>query len=322
MCIDDKNDKELLKTIEKLESQLLFQRGLFDVIPNPVFIKDADARFVFFNKAYEQAFGMNREDLIGKSVMDLDYLPVEDRINYQKEDLEMIATGSTIRKEIDFIFADQQIHHCLYWSCGMHDADNKTKGLIGFIVDITKQKKTSEELLNKINELKKVKDKIEQITKIDDLTQIPNRRYFLEELKKSVYIAERYRSPLCLLMIDLDDFKLINDSYGHAVGDEVLINFAKILRENCREEDFVARNGGEEFFVINPMTDLEGAKAWAKRLQDEIRNNSVQGIQYSASIGVVQYSENEVLHSFLKRADDMMYKAKKLGKNRICSQDE
>ncbi len=308
--------------LKELENQLLFQKGLLEVIPNPVFIKDANARFVFFNTAYEKAFGINRENLIGKSVMDLEYLPKEDRIKYQKEDIEMIATGSVISKEIDFVFADQKIHHCLYWSCGMQGLDKVGNGLIGFIVDITEQKKTEKELLEKINELNKIRAKIELITKIDDLTQIANRRFFLEELKKSVSIAERYQSPLCLLMLDLDDFKLINDSYGHAMGDEVLIDFATILKESCREEDFVARSGGEEFYVINPMTDLAGAKMWAKRLQDRIRESSVDGIKYTASIGIVEYIENEGMNSFLKRADDMMYKAKELGKNKLCSQDD
>ncbi len=308
--------------LKELESQLLFQKGLLDVIPNPVFIKDDEARFIFFNNAYEKAFGINREDLIGKSVMDLDYLPLEDRIRYQKEDMEMIATGNTINKELDFIFADQKTHHCLYWSCGMRDLDNKGNGLIGFIVDITEQKKTEDELIEKVNELNIIKAKMELISKIDDLTQIANRRFFLEELKKFISVAERHQTSLCMLMIDLDNFKHINDNYGHAVGDEVLINFANILKENCRKEDFVARSGGEEFFVINPMTDLTGAKKWAERLQNKIRKSSVHEINYTASIGIVKYIEKEGFSSFLKRADDMMYKAKDFGKNRICSQGE
>ncbi len=116
---------------------------------------------------------------------------------------------------------------------------------------------------------------IEVISKIDDLTQIPNRRFFMETLKNSVAMSQRHRMPLCLLMIDLDFFKNINDKYGHDVGDSVLVHFAKIIKTTCREEDFPARNGGEEFYIITPMTDLQGAKTLAKRIQDKVRNSQI-----------------------------------------------
>ncbi len=313
---------EEYKLKEKIKGQLLFQQGLLEVLPHPVFIKDGSARFISFNSAYEKAFGINREDLIGKNVMDLDYLPLEDRIQYQKEDMAMIATGAITHREIDFLLADGKIHHCLYWSCGLLDSERKNHGLIGLIVDITEQKKTEQELVDKIKEINEIKAKIETISKIDDLTQIANRRCFMETLKRNISIAERHKSPLCLLMADLDFFKLINDKHGHTIGDKVLVHFAKILKESCRKEDFPARSGGEEFFVITPMTNLSGAKAWAKRMQDKVRKTKVNGITFTISIGVVEYIENEGIHSFLKRADEMMYKAKDLGRDIICIQDK
>jgi PAS domain-containing protein len=116
--------------------QLHLQQTLIDTIPYPVFYKGADARFLGFNRAYEQAFGVVRSDLIGKSVMDLDYLPLADREAYQAEDLATIASAGTVCKPMPIPFADGKLHNTLYYVAGFRNADGTPGGLVGTFSDL------------------------------------------------------------------------------------------------------------------------------------------------------------------------------------------
>lgn len=116
--------------------QLHLQQTLIDTIPYPVFYKGPDARFLGFNRAYEKAFGVHRSDLIGKSVMDLEYLPLEDRIAYQAEDMNTIATTGTVCKTMPIPFADGKVHSTLYYVAGFRNADGSAGGLVGTFSDL------------------------------------------------------------------------------------------------------------------------------------------------------------------------------------------
>jgi len=122
---------------DALADQLLFQQGLVDTLPNPVFFKDADCRFLGCNRAYEQAFGITRQDLIGKTVLELPYLPEAARRAYHEEDLEIIASEGSIARESELEFADSHSHAVLYSVNGFRLADGRPGGLIGVIVDIS-----------------------------------------------------------------------------------------------------------------------------------------------------------------------------------------
>jgi PAS domain S-box-containing protein len=116
--------------------QLHLQQTLIDTIPYPVFYKGADARFLGFNRAYEQAFGVKRSDLIGKSVMDLEYLPLADREAYQAEDLATIASAGTVCKPMPIPFADGKLHNTLYYVAGFRNAGGTPGGLVGTFSDL------------------------------------------------------------------------------------------------------------------------------------------------------------------------------------------
>ena len=131
---------------QALADQSAFQGVLLDTIPNPIFYKGPDTRFLGFNRAYEDTFAVRREDLIGKRVLDLDYLPLTDRLAYQQEDEETIASGGIVRKEMRMPFADGQEHETLYYISGFRKADGSPGGLIGTFVDITEQKLAAREL--------------------------------------------------------------------------------------------------------------------------------------------------------------------------------
>jgi two-component system sensor histidine kinase/response regulator len=137
---------ERVQAEQALADQLAFQRVLLDTIPNPVFYKGADTRFLGFNRAYEQTFAVHREDLVGKRVLDLAYLPEEDRIAYQREDEDTIATAGTVRKEMRMPFADGRMHETLYYVSGFRRSDGSPGGLVGTFVDISEQKATERAL--------------------------------------------------------------------------------------------------------------------------------------------------------------------------------
>jgi len=131
---------------EALADQLVFQDRLIDTLPNPIFIKNSELRFVNVNKAYEQAFGIKREDIIGRTVLDLNYLPMDSRIKYQAEDQRLLDEQDTAHREIKFLFADGHWHHCLYWSTGFGTDRVATRGIVGIIVDISEQKRIARQL--------------------------------------------------------------------------------------------------------------------------------------------------------------------------------
>jgi PAS domain S-box-containing protein len=130
-----------------IRDQLAFQTQLVDAMPNPLFFKGPDARFLGCNAAYERAFGARREDLIGRTVLDLEYLPMDARVAHHDEDVAVIAQGTSINRVLPFTLADGQSHDALYWVTGFRKADGSPGGLVGVIVDISDQKRIEAELV-------------------------------------------------------------------------------------------------------------------------------------------------------------------------------
>ena len=159
----------------------------------------------------------------------------------------------------------------------------------------------------------------------DSLTGLKNRRYFDQRLYEEIAHAKRYRLPLSLLLIDVDHFKIVNDTYGHKIGDEVLKNLSKIILEMVRDSDIVARYGGEEIAIITPNTEKAEAILLAERLRNLVQKSSLANVdatqevvQITISIGVS--SLNLVVmdkDTLVEEADKALYEAKKLGRNRV-----
>ena len=156
---------------------------------------------------------------------------------------------------------------------------------------------------------------------IDSLTGLVNRRAFFERTDSARLLATRLRSPISLMMIDIDHFKRLNDRFGHATGDEALCVFAATARQALRDHDIMGRLGGEEFALVLPGTDMEGALQAAERLRSAIAAAVLptSGNQYSmtVSIGVVVIDPNEHINSALARADHALYAAKSAGRDRV-----
>lgn len=144
----------------------------------------------------------------------------------------------------------------------------------------------------------------------DQLTSLWNSRYFYAKLMKEIEKMKRNQSSLCVAFIDIDDFKIINDTYGHAAGDEVLQSIATILAGNTRESDTVVRWGGDEFVIVFPDTDLECASLFAERLRGMIESNS-NCRQATISVGVLLVQHDVEVAQLLKMVDETLYTAKK-----------
>ncbi|NOT12973.1 MAG: GGDEF domain-containing protein [Methylococcaceae bacterium] len=156
----------------------------------------------------------------------------------------------------------------------------------------------------------------------DSLTGLPNRLAYQERLETELARWKRYRSPLSLIIWDIDHFKGINDNFGHKAGDKVLALIAKQLSSNCRETDFISRFGGEEFIMILPETGKEAALKLANQLRNIIEqtgfNASGTSITITISCGITEFVENDTHESAFDRADKALYQAKQLGRNQCC----
>lgn len=158
----------------------------------------------------------------------------------------------------------------------------------------------------------------------DELTQLPNRRAAIAALNDRLALWEARQEPSSLIMLDIDHFKLVNDSHGHDVGDAVLVALAQRLQTQLRPYDLLARFGGEEFIILLPGMRLEEAAQLAKRLCERLAaapllQQPLQ-LQVTASFGITQLRHGDTLHDWLRRADQAMYKSKRMGRNQCTAQ--
>ncbi len=164
--------------------------------------------------------------------------------------------------------------------------------------------------------------KAETLARIDPLTGLLNRRAFLEQGSALWSTALRHGQPLALIMLDLDHFKSINDQHGHDVGDNCLIATARLLSQQCRTGDILARWGGEEFLLLLPATRLQEALQLAERLRQALAGLSLEhtraSLTLSASFGVIAREQQEQLEQLINAADERLYQAKQSGRNRVC----
>lgn len=172
-------------------------------------------------------------------------------------------------------------------------------------------KVTKDQLIEKNEILKKL-----SIT--DGLTGLFNHRYITDTLADEIEEAERYARPLSIEMIDIDDFKKINDTYGHKFGDQVLVKVADAIESSLRKTDKVGRYGGEEFLIIYTQTDAVGAVKTAERIRESVENIDWQDDRVKITIsGGVFERKDESVSEMITGADNLLYKAKRNGKNRI-----
>ncbi|GAB4538026.1 MAG: hypothetical protein Fur002_00800 [Anaerolineales bacterium] len=192
--------------------------------------------------------------------------------------------------------------------------------LLLIIVDVTSLAIVEQHAVQTRNVLQLLRDRLVVKNAIlrrqafyDTLTNLPNRKYFTQALHQYISITNRRKTPCALMMIDIDDFKVVNDTLGHQVGDKKLQEVATVISQSIRETDFAARYGGEEFCVITPSVNAAEAQQVAERIQSELAKKCATTV----SIGIVDYLPQENSDEFIQRADQAMYSAKRSGKNCI-----
>jgi diguanylate cyclase (GGDEF)-like protein len=168
--------------------------------------------------------------------------------------------------------------------------------------------------------------RLEPLATTDQLTGLYNRHYFSSELLKQINIWRRYQRPLSILILDIDFFKKVNDTYGHLAGDYVLRTLARICQDVVRDIDTVARIGGEEFAILLPSTGINGAMQTAERIRRETEayafNYDDIHFRLTVSLGVAELTdESWSITEFMKAADEMLYKAKNSGRNRCVAKN-
>ena len=172
-----------------------------------------------------------------------------------------------------------------------------------------------------IRDIKRAEEKIIEYAVTDFLTGVYNRGYGMQLLARELSRQRRGFDDFCVLMIDLDYFKKINDTFGHRAGDKVLVEFAKLLRQSVRDYDIVCRYGGEEFLLVLPGSTLDNCRQLAERIREKTLQMAIHSdgeqVPISMSGGVARLENEDTVDSLLKRADDNLYEAKRRGRNRI-----
>ena len=163
-----------------------------------------------------------------------------------------------------------------------------------------------------------VRDQLETTINYDALTKVYNRHYFYQVLEKEMYRGDRYEKPLSFIAFDIDNFKKVNDTFGHDVGDSVLIELCRLCEDTIRKSDIFARIGGEEFVILATETKLEQAMYIAEKIRNTIDEYSFKTVGHiTVSLGITEYIKGDTKDALYKRADIALYKAKNSGKNRV-----
>lgn len=176
--------------------------------------------------------------------------------------------------------------------------------------------------LTDITKFKEKSNILEYQASHDKLTGLFNRNKFDEIFAKEIKRTKRYKNELSVIIFDIDNFKMVNDTYGHQIGDEVLKEISKIALDNVREQDITTRWGGEEFFILLPQTNLSGAVIVANKIRTSTQNHifTEKSLKITASFGVAQFCiENDDEKTIITRADELLYEAKRTGKNKVMS---
>lgn len=283
------------------------QRFLQDLIEHSgtiIFAKDVQGRYLLINQMYEHLTGLGREQVIGHT--DIDIYPCAAAARLIENDKAVMAALQTKRYE-------EQVgaHYFLTTKFPLFDDAGQVTGVCGISADITEQKQ--------------VQKKMEWLANTDMLTGLANRRHFYELASIEISRAKRLGHGLAVLMLDIDHFKSVNDTYGHDVGDQVIAYLGETCRNVLRDIDISGRLGGEEFAVLLPATSLNDAQEVAERLRRRIAEHQMALpentiLQFTVSIGCAHSADATLnIDQLLKVADQHLYQAKKSGRNRVVA---
>jgi diguanylate cyclase (GGDEF)-like protein len=290
---------------------------IFDTVNFGLVVLDRELKIQYWNRWMAMHSGIPSKQIIGEPL--LDFFPHLSTPSFNKNCKAVLSFGN-------FAFFSQKLHRFLFpfkpdssfgyrfelmqQSCTMgplRSEDNSISGIFLIIQDVT--------------ELATYEQKLVEMNTKDALTGIYNRRFLESRLKEECERQRRYARPLSLIMIDIDFFKKVNDTYGHQCGDLILQTVAAKAAAVIRKTDFIARYGGEEFCCLLPETDGGSAEIVAEHLRIHIEDmeNSFEDklVKVTISLGISCFVTDDSPETFLKRADDALYQAKHSGRNRF-----
>jgi diguanylate cyclase (GGDEF)-like protein/PAS domain S-box-containing protein len=296
----------------------------------PTFVIDQEHRIREWNIACERMTGIKAEKMIGtrdqwKAFSDHERPVLADFILNEASEEEIARQyGNKYRRSLvgegyeveDFFPALEKEGKWLFFTASpLRDAAGRTIGAIETLQDITRRRKAEEAL-------RASEQKYRELSMTDDLTGLFNARYLYLRAVEEIDRAERYEHPLCLIMLDLDDFKSYNDTHGHLQGDLVLQRLAHTIKRCIRKTDSAFRYSGEEFMVLLPESTLNKAIEIAERIRWEFSGEIFSpepgtAIRKTVSIGAARFISGEKAQALLSRADRNMYRAKRGGKNQV-----
>jgi len=278
-----------------LHEQLFHLNGAPMLLIDPA----ADGRIVDANQAACRLYGYGRENFCRKHTWEINTLG-RDVVPIMNE----VAKLPGGHKPLNFVhrMADGSLRNVLTYASPLEV--NGRRLMLSVIHDVTEQKRLKSELADAASR--------------DSLTGLWNRRHFVDQLEFSRQRKRQHEVDYSLMILDADNFKQINDQFGHETGDKVLVMLATVLTQRVRGSDSVCRWGGEEFIVLLPQTGLENAQRLAESLRSTIAEQRRPDLPpVSVSIGVAQHHLEESTESLLRRADTALYQAKAAGRNRV-----
>ncbi len=279
-------------------------------IKEGVIVTDKNSNIIFANQYFETITGYKVEEIIGKKPSVLKS-GMHDNNFYANMWLRLLREeywqGEIWNRKKDGTVYAERVNICI-----VHDIfDANEKYYVAIFSDVTDRKLLESELI-------KDRELLQEQATYDSLTKLFNRRKMEETIALEIERYKRSDTPLSIIMFDIDDFKQINDTFGHQVGDRTLKQLANLLKDTIRKIDFVARWGGEEFIVLAPQTDIQGGSTLADNLRKTIESTNFPcERQVTCSFGATEFKPDDTIDSLLKRVDDALYVSKKDGKNKI-----
>lgn len=296
----------------ELDRSIRFLNNIYDSIIDPFVILDRNFKIIKVNNAYASLKNKSAEELINRTC----YRELEGRDTVCDGCVieKTFKTGDPSVKEKKIILSDGKEIWLELYTYPLYDENNQITHVIEYTRDITDKKRVEEQRKRMIEEL-------ERISRTDSLTGLFNRRALLELLEYNLKRSHRYKTPLSVVLSDIDKFKSINDRFGHPVGDEIIKKVGRLIKDTLRASDLMGRYGGDEFLLILSDTSLEGAMELSERIRriiekSEIRINETLNIRVTLSLGVFECTNMRDVEEIIRLVDQALYASKKAGRNR------
>jgi diguanylate cyclase (GGDEF)-like protein/PAS domain S-box-containing protein len=329
----------MLRTLRQLDPSAVIPERVnaaFDTLSEGVMIVDESEQILLTNKAFTEKIGRDPVSMLGSKASGLKW----ERVSKQKSGselpwLEVLKTGhAVIAAQFNLVTDSGDTIKFAINASPVMSPDGKPQGVLITLDDITEIEERNVELQSMVQRLEKTQAQVQEQNKElsylatrDPLTGCLNRRSFSDQFETLFNRSREEGTELSCIMVDLDHFKLVNDNFGHATGDEVIKLLAEILKNNTRQEDLVGRYGGEEFCLVLPGMSLEVAVKVAERIRLRVKDESTKryedGPRVTASIGVASMQDDPADPGALNNlADEALYAAKQTGRNRVISYAE